>query len=455
MGEQPALIDLGFTPERVPSATHVCHMFGDEVDRRSVIHPFVRAGLQEEDDVYYFADALVTELLERAIDERSVTSLTREQVRRLNISSVEDTYFPTGVFVPKAMIETLEQLYKESCDDGASGCRATGEMGWALRDVPGSDHVVEYESDINSLVRRTPITVLCQYDTEQFDGDTLFRVLSVHPLMIIRGQIMRNPCYIEPEEFEGETRVTELSQETVLARLYFVQLALVSLPDDKRIAEFMHCAFLQVPGVEDVHFCLADSVFPPDERFDGVVQECAHAAARPDSFDVSAVETATGAAVFVLRTTSRLFGVVLIEVNDAFAFSPYRYVLTNIANTVAMTMDSRRSQADSHVWPERVANLERRLWRIAREFEGSGVLSGVASVTSIADPYATPGVTELSPRQWEVLTRLLRGERVPRIAEELFLSQSTVRNHLADMFKKMGVHSQEELLDLFRSNKVD
>ena len=60
-----------------------------------------------------------------------------------------------------------------------------------------------------------------------------------------------------------------------------------------------------------------------------------------------------------------------------------------------------------------------------------------------------------SPRQWEVLTRLLQGERVPRIAEELFLSQSTVRNHLADMFKKMGVHSQEELLDLFRANKAD
>jgi DNA-binding NarL/FixJ family response regulator len=169
---------------------------------------------------------------------------------------------------------------------------------------------------------------------------------------------------------------------------------------------------------------------------------------------VTAVEKETDGAVFVLRTTSRLFGVVLIEVDDAFAFSPYRYVLANIANTVAMTMESRRSQADSHVWPERVANLERRLWRIAREFEGSGVLSSVANVTSIADPYATPGVTELSPRQWEVLTRLLQGERVPRIAEELFLSQSTVRNHLADMFKKMGVHSQEELLDLFRSNKA-
>jgi DNA-binding NarL/FixJ family response regulator len=210
-----------------------------------------------------------------------------------------------------------------------------------------------------------------------------------------------------------------------------------------------------VPGVEDVHLCLADAVFPPDERFEGVAQQCARAAATPSSFDVTGVEEETGAAVFVLRTTSRLFGVVLIELNDAFAFSPYRYVLANIANAVAMTMETRRSQANSHVWPERVANLERRLWRIARELEGSGVLSSFASVTNVADPYATPGVAELSPRQWEVLTRLLQGERVPRIAEELFLSQSTVRNHLADMFKKMGVHSQEELLDLFRSNKVD
>jgi DNA-binding CsgD family transcriptional regulator len=455
MGEQLALIDLGFTPERFAPATHICHMFSDEVDRRSVIHPFVRAGLQENDDVFYFADALVTELMERAIDERSITSLSREQVSRLSISSVDEIYFPSGVFVPQMMVERLEHLYKESCDDGAAGCRTTGEMGWALRDVPGSDHLVEYESDLNALVRRTPITVLCQYDTELFAGETLFRVLSVHPLMVVRGQIMRNPCYIEPEEFDGTTRVADLSQETVLARLYFVQLALVSLPDDKRIAEFMRCAFLQVPGVEDAHLCLADAVFPPDERFDGVAKECARAATRPGSFDVNAVEEETGATVFVLRTTSHLFGVVLIDVNDEFAFSPYRYVLANIANAVAMTMDGRRRQADSHVWPERVANLERHLWRIARELEGSGVLSSVANVANVTDPYATPGISELSPRQWEVLTRLLQGERVPRIAEELFLSQSTVRNHLADMFKKMGVHSQEELLDLFRSNKVD
>ena len=84
--------------------------------------------------------------------------------------------------------------------------------------------------------------------------------------------------------------------------------------------------------------------------------------------------------------------------------------------------------------------------------EGAGVLSGT---TNAPDSYVLRGVDELSSRKWEVLTRLLHCERVPRIAEDLFLSQSTVRNHLADIFKKLGVHSQEELLDLFRGARSE
>ena len=52
----------------------------------------------------------------------------------------------------------------------------------------------------------------------------------------------------------------------------------------------------------------------------------------------------------------------------------------------------------------------------------------------------------LSTRQWEIVTRLLRGERVKEIAAELFLSPSTVRNHLGTIYKKFGVHSQTELM---------
>ena len=31
-------------------------------------------------------------------------------------------------------------------------------------------------------------------------------VLSVHPMMIVRGQIVKNPFYIEPEEFLSQLK---------------------------------------------------------------------------------------------------------------------------------------------------------------------------------------------------------------------------------------------------------
>jgi DNA-binding CsgD family transcriptional regulator len=93
---------------------------------------------------------------------------------------------------------------------------------------------------------------------------------------------------------------------------------------------------------------------------------------------------------------------------------------------------------------DRAAELERRLRRIADEIEAAGLFQRVAR---LPDPDRVPGLDSLSSRQWEIVTRLLRGERVPRIARAMYLSPSTVRNHLSTIFRKLGVHSQAELID--------
>lgn len=56
----------------------------------------------------------------------------------------------------------------------------------------------------------------------------------------------------------------------------------------------------------------------------------------------------------------------------------------------------------------------------------------------------------LSSRELDIVGRLLAGDRVPAIAKTLFLSQSTVRNHLSAVFRKFGVSSQQELIHLLR-----
>ncbi len=66
----------------------------------------------------------------------------------------------------------------------------------------------------------------------------------------------------------------------------------------------------------------------------------------------------------------------------------------------------------------------------------------------------TPDLSALSDRERDVARRLLRGDRVPAIARSMYLAQSTVRNYLSSTFRKLGVHSQQELLDLFRDTDI-
>lgn len=98
--------------------------------------------------------------------------------------------------------------------------------------------------------------------------------------------------------------------------------------------------------------------------------------------------------------------------------------------------------------PDRVAELEGRLRRIADEVRAARVLD---TVNVLPAAHNLP-LADLSSRQWEILSRLLRGQRVDTIARELYVSPSTVRNHLSHIFQRFGVHSQRELLDLLRDH---
>jgi DNA-binding NarL/FixJ family response regulator len=57
----------------------------------------------------------------------------------------------------------------------------------------------------------------------------------------------------------------------------------------------------------------------------------------------------------------------------------------------------------------------------------------------------------LTNRQREILTRLLQGDRVPTISRGMHLAASTVRNHLTTIYRKVGVHSQADLIERLHS----
>lgn len=59
---------------------------------------------------------------------------------------------------------------------------------------------------------------------------------------------------------------------------------------------------------------------------------------------------------------------------------------------------------------------------------------------------------KLSRRETEVFTLFARGRSSSRIADDLYVSSGTVSTHLRNIYRKLDVHSRQELLDLIEDN---
>ncbi|MGD0020182.1 MAG: MEDS domain-containing protein [Candidatus Limnocylindrales bacterium] len=196
------VISLGFTAERFPAGTHMCYIYNDDNERREVVSKYVESGLQGSEKVGYFVDLMSPQDMRAHLSAHGIDLPSDIDAPGLSITRALDTYCGLdSTFLPERMLENLRSMYSSSIGEGYAGARATGEMSWALQGMPGSERLIEYEALINTVVREYPTTAVCQYDARRFDGATLFDVLNVHPMMIVRGQVVRNPYYVAPELF--------------------------------------------------------------------------------------------------------------------------------------------------------------------------------------------------------------------------------------------------------------
>lgn len=131
----------------------------------------------------------------------------------------------------------------------------------------------------------------------------------------------------------------------------------------------------------------------------------------------------------------------VLSPSDSPASDRLGFSITDDVRTLAPPTDAGARSSASMI------EIDRGLGRIANEIQALRLAVGVAELPA-GD--IVPELADLSSRQWETVTRLLAGQRPPAIAEAMFVSQSTVRNHLSAVFRKLGVHSQQELIDRLR-----
>lgn len=86
----------------------------------------------------------------------------------------------------------------------------------------------------------------------------------------------------------------------------------------------------------------------------------------------------------------------------------------------------------------------RLIGRMAKREDMAGQGAGAADMPKACERLSARYA--LSAREAEVLTYLAGGHGSPYIAEKLFISENTVRTHMRNMYRKMGISSKEELI---------
>ncbi|WP_314039431.1 helix-turn-helix transcriptional regulator [Slackia exigua] len=90
-----------------------------------------------------------------------------------------------------------------------------------------------------------------------------------------------------------------------------------------------------------------------------------------------------------------------------------------------------------------------KLERIMKNATSVPIESTQIDYDAVCDKLA--GVHGLTTREREILGYLVRGRSLPYIRDTLVLSKNTVGTHVRNLYKKLDVHSRQELLDLIEA----
>lgn len=144
--EQSALRKL----EELEPGDHLCCLYRSEEEHRALLAPSMRRGLERGQKVLYIADAHTASTILAYLRAEGVDTSPFLERGQLSILTSNEAYTREGVFNPDRMLELLRGETERAVEEGYPALRVTGEMSWALKGIPGSERLIEYEASLNA-----------------------------------------------------------------------------------------------------------------------------------------------------------------------------------------------------------------------------------------------------------------------------------------------------------------
>ena len=182
---------------------HLCQIYETEEEHRKLLTPYLIQGLRNNEKVFYIVDTHTAEVILEYLNSEGFDPNPYLDSGQFSIITRNESYVKEGNFDPDRMIELLRSETEKAIKEGYGALRVTGEMTWALRGLPGSEKLIEYEAKLNDFFPGSKALAVCQYDRNQFSPEILLNILKTHPIAVIGTEICDNPFYVPAKAFLG------------------------------------------------------------------------------------------------------------------------------------------------------------------------------------------------------------------------------------------------------------
>lgn len=182
--------------ETIKIHDHICLIYEKEEEWEQIIIPFIIDGLKNNEKCIYITDQHKPNTIKKHLKEQGINP---NNLKQFQILYADETYTKEGYFNPDKMIKILKRETEKAIKEEYTGLRVTGEMTWALKRVPGSERLIEYEAKLNKFFPKFKCVAICQYKKSAFEPETLKSIILTHPIIIWGGKVYRNFYYIPPK----------------------------------------------------------------------------------------------------------------------------------------------------------------------------------------------------------------------------------------------------------------
>jgi AcrR family transcriptional regulator len=167
---------------------HALGLFDGPQDAAEVLVPFVIDGLRAGERVIHVVedrDAYL-ERLARHVDVGPAI-----ESGHLDVRAWDEAYLSGGRFDAVRMLAYIRRSLREAKALRFPATRLIGDMEWARKGVSGVDELLAYEGELNRILARPRVAVVCAYDTRQHAANRIAAVLAVHDVAVMGHRVVK------------------------------------------------------------------------------------------------------------------------------------------------------------------------------------------------------------------------------------------------------------------------